>query len=598
MDRRTVIYTFLVVTCCTSMVWAQDAAYYKSVGRLAMFKDGGSLSGLRLAYQTFDNGINDSGCTDCSTDRELKFLHAATGTAMLFIDNSDILVQDSFLELAQQFGVNVTGDSFDPCNVNPVVIDVTLGDPNIYRIPAGAPQPKEVATKISAMIPKIDAIIAELESISDTPTFRMFFTPSETGLLNDLEVDYGEVLILKGLLMALKAQIQAKLAYDVYINVDENLLHELLYVDGINTDNIDENALFAPFGIDDVNNIHVNDDILNPYPYLLEVLPTPNDPNNGTLILNQARQDIILAIEYYFNTISYIRGESDLQEDDFLYIDPNAEAGFQLVDDRLTILRNSLNSGNAGTYVWETTKKYNIFDSGSNLIGELVLVYDFTGLQGRQGSLTFINPGTAPTPWEVEGFWKEHIGQTIIIEVDVEYYSGQWRQGFLRGTLMSNEDTIENATFEYWGADYGKLTDLTGTRTSTVVTNRDVNLNPIFVSPGPVSPRDMLPVFSDANEPVYGTFGHGLNDDPTLGGILPGMTQMDWALLFDLVPKVHPADSDGDHVVGDFELLDYIDDWAAGQVGDFELLDAIDMWALGHYYWDENEQKFKPGYHP
>ena len=108
----------------------------------------------------------------------------------------------------------------------------------------------------------------------------------------------------------------------------------------------------------------------------------------------------------------------------------------------------------------------------------------------------------------------------------------------------------------------------------------------------------MLPVFSDANEPVYGTFGHGLNDDPTLGGILPGMTQMDWALLFDLVPKVHPADSDGDHVVGDFELLDYIDDWAAGQVGDFELLDAIDMWALGHYYWDENEQKFKPGYHP
>lgn len=46
---------------------------------------------------------------------------------------------------------------------------------------------------------------------------------------------------------------------------------------------------------------------------------------------------------------------------------------------------------------------------------------------------------------------------------------------------------------------------------------------------------------------------------------------------------VHPADTDGDHVIGDFELLDYIDLWANGQVGDFDLLDTIDLWAAGHY---------------
>ena len=60
----------------------------------------------------------------------------------------------------------------------------------------------------------------------------------------------------------------------------------------------------------------------------------------------------------------------------------------------------------------------------------------------------------------------------------------------------------------------------------------------------------------------------------------------------------HPADTDSDNVIDDFELLDYIDLWADGQVEDFDLLDAIDLWAAGHYYWDESEQKFKPGEKP
>jgi len=568
MVRRTVILTFLVVMCCSSMVWALDADYYIKMGRLAMFEGEGSLSGLRMAYQTFDTGIKDTQCPDCKTDRELKFLHALTGTAMLFIDNSDILVQDSFLELADQFGVNVTGDYFDPCGVDPIIIDVPLAEPNNYIIPSGAPQPEEVPGLISAMIPQIEDIIAELGSIDDSPSdpFRIFFTPSETGMLSNLEVDYGEVLILKGLLMALKAQMQAKLAYDVYIDVDERLLHQLLYVDGINTDNADEDALFAPFGIDDVNNIHINQDFLNPYPHLLKVLPTANDPNIGATILAQARQDMMVAIEYYFNAVSYIRGESDPQEDDFLYIDPNAEAGLQLVDDRLTILRDSLTGGAAGTYMWETAKTYDIYDSDSKLIGELVLVYDFTGLDGDTGSLTFTDPCIAPSPWEVDWFGKEYIDQVIIIDIDLEYYSnGDWRQGYLEGTLISNENTIVNATFEYWGTEYGKLTGLWGKHTGTVVTNKDVNLNPIFVSPGPVSPRDMLPVFDDVNEPVYGTFGHGLNDDPTLGGIFPDMTQPDWALLFDISPTGDfcgpPGSPEPDGYVDYWDLLYFAQRW-------------------------------------
>ncbi|MCP4454091.1 MAG: BcpO-related WXXGXW repeat protein [Planctomycetes bacterium] len=60
--------------------------------------------------------------------------------------------------------------------------------------------------------------------------------------------------------------------------------------------------------------------------------------------------------------------------------------------------------------------------------------------------------------------------------------------------------------------------------------------------------------------------------------------------------SAHPGDKDGNMAIGDFELLDHIDQWASDQVGDFDLLDCIDLWAAGHYYWDEASSEFKPGY--
>ena len=47
--------------------------------------------------------------------------------------------------------------------------------------------------------------------------------------------------------------------------------------------------------------------------------------------------------------------------------------------------------------------------------------------------------------------------------------------------------------------------------------------------------------------------------------------------------NIHPYDTDEDCVIDDFELLNAIDDWAAGNLGDFELLDLIDFWAGGSY---------------
>jgi len=59
----------------------------------------------------------------------------------------------------------------------------------------------------------------------------------------------------------------------------------------------------------------------------------------------------------------------------------------------------------------------------------------------------------------------------------------------------------------------------------------------------------------------------------------------------------HRYDKDCDWVIGDFELLDAIDEWAAGNLGDFELLDLIDLWAEGSYCWDKWNNTYKPGAH-
>ena len=94
MARSTVILILVICGLLASVVSATDPDDYIIPGR--EYISDRSLSGLRLAYQTFDAGINDSSCLDCTNNRELIFLHAVTRIAILFIDNNSISI-NSFL---------------------------------------------------------------------------------------------------------------------------------------------------------------------------------------------------------------------------------------------------------------------------------------------------------------------------------------------------------------------------------------------------------------------------------------------------------------------------------------------------------------------
>ena len=108
-------------------------------------------------------------------------------------------------------------------------------------------------------------------------------------------------------------------------------------------------------------------------------------------------------------------------------------------------------------------------------------------------------------------------------------------------TLSQDGNTITNGTFEYWGSRSGTLNNLSGQTVNVEIQDVNIDLNPIFGGsgryPNPVNPRDLLPVFDQWNAALPGTVGHGLGNDPTLGGILPQMTQYDWQKAYGLQPS-------------------------------------------------------------
>jgi len=541
--KITIVILLSAILLCPSATWAGNANDCITAGREQMFD--GTLSGLRSAYQTFDNCLKDPGCPDCSNNRELKFLHAVAATAMLVVRDNNTPI-DSVFELAKRFDVYASGNYwapyFDPCEIELIAAHNQYG---VYEIPGDAPDVDEIRGILdTSMIPQIEGIIAELDSISDSPSnrFKIFLQPDEIRIffypdssvfdpyspdydpgsrfLEPLEVDYGEALLLKGILTILKGQLEAQAAYDMYVDPNDMLLEKIFN-----------------------NSFGINRDLLNSHPDFLKVLPTANDPNDGAAILAQARQDLSSAIAYYLNAIDYIRSEdnppgTDPQDNEFLYIDPNDKIVVDNVNARFTTMRQSLTNDTVGTYPLETTKSYFVDDPLSDTEWELKLRYNLVGFPADEaGSFVASDNNSAPSPWEVT--YISFDSDEIIIEMNYDV-PGYWGGALFTGIMSSDGNSITNGTFTYWGPDNGTIYNMSGELTGTETVEGKLDLNPVYGStaryPNPVNLRDLLPQFDNWNGGLPNTIGSGLGNDATLGGIVPDMRQRDWQLFFNLQP--------------------------------------------------------------
>jgi len=513
-----------------SVAGAGTAKSYIASGRAELFRR--TMPGVENAYRIFETALGDTDCPDCAKSRELVFLHAFSKTILLFVDHNDVVTPGGLFELAEAFGVVFHGDTLDTLTADwPVDIN------DCYRLPPDADPNLIGRTLRDDILPQVKEIIEELDSIQDSPTrFRMYFTPEETGLKAELEADYGDLLVLKGLLLAYKGLLEARLAYDLHVDMDLGLIEKDLADQRLCPRQFSEVGVATLFCVADPNHPRVNQDFLRKYPHLLKVLPTPHDANDGSAILAQVRQDAIDALTYGLDALDYIASEddpagTDPQEDELLYLDRDSRPHAKLIRERLTTLRDSLKNRTAGTYTLENTLYYQIYDSEGTPAGQLALVFG-VGQQGDEGWLDLAD-GTRLNAdhWSLSG--------ANVLTIEMSSTFGEM-QGWFEGKMNPLRTNISEGVFEYWGMETGTVDGLTGQSNGERMWAVTMDPRPVF-GPSPVNPRDLLPQYTDDNEIVPGTFGHGLGNDPTLGGILPGWRQKDWSELFEISRESGPG---------------------------------------------------------
>jgi len=497
---------------------AQATEDYLTTGQAYMFE--GTISGLRMAYDTFERGMQDP---VYPKSRELLFLHSVTRTAMLVFraDGGDV---NSFQELAGTFGLEIMGDSLDPEFLE---LYYPRNERDRYEIPEGAPDGDGVKDLLNNWLAvEAGLIIDNLDQIYNTPEdkFVIYFEPAQTGMESTLAVGYGEVLVLKSILTAIRSHITAMPAYDLTVDNFDEIIQKI-YADSFS----------------------VNDDLMGVNPNFFKLLPTENDPTIGKDALAQASADMIDAINLWIEAIEYIKSESintpEPGVERFLYIEASDLGIVDSVLANLAKLRDSILNDTTGVYDLETAKIYNLYSPAFES-GQLTLLYDMFNESTGEGTLE-ISGIDIPYLWEIAdaySYFDNPQNLTLILENITFYPWGTcWNSGYMDIYFNSDMTEITNAYFSYWGCSTGTIENIQGAFGYTQA-NEDMEFdaNPIYGSsvryPDPLSPQDMLPEFDQWNRPLPGTVAKGAGYDATLGGVLPGTTQKDWQMMGDLQP--------------------------------------------------------------
>ncbi len=420
MDKRICAWIVLIGCELSATASGFSADDYAAAGRMHISQ--WTATGIGHACEILDRATADANCPECHTDRELIFLRAMAKTAMLFLDHDEVLHAKDLLDLADGFGLTLAANAFH---------DLAMRDAADPIGPAPLPpegDPNQVRRLLSeSILPQLDEIVTELDSIADGPEpFVMVMSPEETGLVGDLEIDYSDVLILKGLLLAYQGVLETRIACErqpyVYRGVGD--------LPSVGRSASDGGLLVE---------------------WAKRLSAPPSDGFDEWLATTeQAQQHWIDAITQYVDALECMALENcppgaDPQEDELTYIDPSTLPHLDVYTSVLTTLRRSLQRDAVAPEAIVTTRTYEVHGTDAAPLGRLVLVFDGARFEGRRGTLTLVGGDVLDIDW-----FGLLDGQNVGISL---FSPDHGVEAWLEGAIDSDRAVIAEASLDLWGAD-------------------------------------------------------------------------------------------------------------------------------------------------
>ena len=349
----------------------------------------------------------------------------------------------------------------------------------------------------------IDEVIPLVNGIDNDTEFIVVLTPEELGDPTSLgiEIDYGDVLLLRSFLYTLKAFILLIDSYDM---------------DGLD---IQEVAVLINADV-----MQLQRDIFDRYTDFFN-LKTPNS-------LSESKTALLLAIDTWQAAYEFIDGETDPQEDDLFAFGSEEEREDaertlnRILDFKASIVNNQPMDFVTREIEWVLT------NPSGDMLGVEIEIEQNGKIDGHAWGINncnFLFCGGGVNQYVIEG-------NQITIELETDQWCDDthWEilTATLTGTLNEDGDQIINGTYLKPDCSSGESTGpftFTGSKTKDETETVKMDFNRVFgnTDKPAVNIHDVLPQFDADDEPVPDSFS-----EPVLGGFFPDVTTNDQATMF------------------------------------------------------------------
>jgi hypothetical protein len=488
---------------------AQTAATADSLyqeGRAILFNHGGyRYSGLMAANEKFE-----AACTADPSHAAANFFYAVTQMLVFVLEQNngpDFGVIDTTGDLLGAFGA--IRNSIDFVNEGEPFTDLpTFNDD--YDPPVTIPGGETLQGFISGpFLTLLDSTISNLEAIGDPFNNTLF--AYETGM-EDVEIDYGDVLVYKSGLYTLKAHALILIAYDQ------------------NVPSADVRHMIA---LNNADLFQIQRDLLDRYDQFLKLR------EGGAALLTDAWQALDQGIGLFHDAFDYITAETDYQYDDLFYFEDNADINdARVVLTQLTELQDSVGENRTAAFTTTEEKWILTDENGKRLYLTVEKDPDGNIVDGRAGGMdgcVFLFCYGSVEAFDVDGS-----------HVTIQLASNNWGCpviATLQGTLSGSEIIeITNGEYEESSCFETRSGTFTGVRECSRSETERIDFNYLFGTNGkpPLDVREVIPAFDPSNEMKPGTFPPIDGSSPVLNGLTP-----DYPANDDLTKKLELEPSGG-----------------------------------------------------